>query len=276
MKLITVSVAGGSQPEILTLVNEAKKRFKKELKFVVFDTTENIGDSDTWEYVHCEDEAEIVEKAVKYVADGHAQILLKGIIQTHTLLKELLKKDYGLKTQPVLSHVAMVTIPSKDKTFLLTDCAMNIAPDTQTMIEIVENVKTVAHKIGITHPKIALLSAAENYNPKMPSSVLATEVASYFEKEENATIFGPISFDLAMSKEAVEHKRYDGPIAGDADVLVVPQIDAGNSLYKSLTLFANATVGGTIVGTKVPVVLTSRSDTTASKLDSLEFAMKQI
>ncbi|MGX4685914.1 phosphate acyltransferase [Vagococcus sp. JNUCC 83] len=274
--MVTVSIAGGSQPEILTLVKEAKNRYKEELHFVVFDTAEDIGNSDIWEYVYCKDEAEIVQKAVQYVADEHAQILLKGIIQTHTLLKELLKKEYGLKTQSVLSHVAMVTVPSKNQTFLLTDCAMNIAPDTPTMVEIVENVKSVAHKIGLAHPKIALLSAAENYNPKMPSSVLATEVTEAFKEEKEATIFGPISFDLAISKDAVEHKRFDGPIAGDADVLVVPQIDTGNCLYKSLTLFADATVGGTIVGTKVPVVLTSRSDATQSKLDSLEFAMKQI
>lgn len=274
--MITVSVAGGSQPEILKLVEQAKERFPKDLEFVVFDTNENIADDSVWEYVACEDEQDIARKAVTFVAEEKAQILLKGIIQTHTILKELLKKEYGLKTQPVLSHVAMVDIPAHNKSFLLTDCAMNIAPTTDSMIGIIDNVRDVAAKIGLDKPKIALLSAAENLNPKMPSSVLATEMAEYYSNIDNAIVHGPISFDLALSKEAVEHKRYEGPITGDADVIVVPAIDAGNSLYKSLTLFGGAKVGGTIVGTKVPVVLTSRSDSTESKLHSLEFAMKQV
>lgn len=274
--MITISVAGGSQPEILELVKKAKKEYSDGLKFVVFDTNENIADESMWDYFHCEDELDVAKQAVSFVAEEKAQILLKGIIQTHTLLKELLNKEHGLKTQKVLSHVAMVDLPNHDQSFLLTDCAMNIAPDKDSLVEIVGNVKQVAHKIGIDHPKIALLSAAENFNPKMPSSVLATEVREVFKDETDSTVFGPISLDLALSKEAVAHKRYEGPIMGDADVIVVPAIDAGNSLYKSLTIFGGAMVGGTIVGTKVPVVLTSRSDSTDSKLHSLKFAMKQV
>ena len=274
--MITISVAGGSQPEILELVKMAKQQYSGELSFVVFDTNENISNESMWTYQKCEDELEVAKKAVVLVANGEADILLKGIIQTHTLLKELLNNEYGLKTKKVLSHVAMVELPAFKQSFLLTDCAMNISPTEDTMSEIIENVKEVAHKIGLGSPKIALLSAAENYNPKMPSSVLATEMTKKFQQTKDATIFGPLSFDLALSKEAVAHKRYEGPIMGDADVLVVPAIDAGNALYKSLTIFAGAKVGGTIVGTKVPVVLTSRSDSTQSKLHSLEFAMKQI
>ncbi|MGX7023233.1 phosphate acyltransferase [Vagococcus hydrophili] len=274
--MITVAVAGGSQPEILKLVKKAQEECQETLEFVVFDTTENIGSEEIWKYVHCEDEKQVAQKAIQLVAENKAQILLKGIIQTHTLLKELLNKEHGLKTKQVLSHVAMVDIPQTKQSFLLTDCAMNIAPDKNALIAIIENVKEVAHKIGLDKPKIALLSAAENFNPKMPSSVLATEVTEHFSETTAATIFGPISLDLALSKEAVAHKRYEGPIMGDADVIVVPAIDAGNSLYKSLTIFGRAKVGGTIVGTKIPVVLTSRSDSTESKLHSLKFALKQV
>ncbi|MGX7013961.1 phosphate acyltransferase [Vagococcus silagei] len=274
--MITVSVAGGSQPEILALVKEAHARHENQLKFVVFDTKDNIADETVWEYVQCEDEQEIVKKAVTLVAEGGAQILLKGIIQTHTLLKELLKKEYDLKEKSILSHVAMVDIPATGQSFLLTDCAMNIAPTEESLIKIVENAQGVANKIGLKQPKIALLSAAENFNPKMPSSVLGKAVTEHFAADETSKVFGPISLDLALSKDAVEHKRYEGPIMGDADIIVVPVIDAGNSLYKSLTIFGGAKVGGTIVGTKVPVVLTSRSDSTESKLHSLEFAMKQV
>ncbi|HCM90787.1 MULTISPECIES: phosphate acyltransferase [Vagococcus] len=274
--MITISVAGGSQPEILKLVKKAREECLEDIRFVVFDTNQNIADDTIWEYIHCDDEKDIAKKAVEFVANKKAEILLKGIIQTHTLLKELLNKEHALKNRQVLSHVAMVDIKSTNQSFLLTDCAMNIAPDKDNLIEIVENVKEVAHKIGISQPKIALLSAAENVNPKMPSSVLATEVTEHFKETQDSIIFGPISLDLALSKEAVDHKRYQGPIMGDADVIVVPAIDAGNSLYKSLTLFGGAKVGGTIVGTKVPVVLTSRSDSTDSKLHSLKFAIKQV
>ncbi len=274
--MITISVAGGSQPEILELVQMAHEKFPEQLKFIVFDSNEDIGDVDTWKYVHCQDEAEMVKNAVACVASGDAQILLKGIVQTHTILKEVLNKDHGLKKQSVLSHVAMVDIPKLERTILLTDSAMNIAPTKEQLIEIVENAKEVGHKIGMDHPKIALLSSAENFNPKMPSSVLATEVTEHFASIENGTVFGPISLDLAVSKEACEHKRFEGAIQGDADILVVPNIDAGNFLYKSLTMFGNALVGGTLVGTKIPIILTSRSDALASKLHSLEFAMKQI
>lgn len=275
--MITISVAGGSRAEILEVVQKAQQELTDEIKFVVFDSEANIAPDDTtWEYVQCADEAEIAAKAVDYVAKGQAQILLKGIIQTHTILKELLNSKYELKTQKVLSHVAMIDLPEQKRSFLLTDSAMNIAPDTETLSAIVENVKEVAQKIGIEKPKIALLSAAENFNPKMPSSVLAKEVTEHFQEETDAVIFGPISFDLALSKESVAHKRYEGPIMGDADAIVVPAIDAGNSLYKALTLFGHAQVGGTIVGTKVPVVLTSRSDSAESKLHSLKFAIQQI
>ena len=272
--MIRVSVAGGSQPEILELVKQAKEKHPNKLEFFIFDKDKDIGDESLWHYVKCDNDEDSARKAVELVANKEADILLKGIIQTHTLLKEVLQKEHGLKTKKILSHVAMVDLP--ERSFLLTDCGMNIAPNDESMIEIVDNVKEVAQKIGIEHPKIALLSSAETFNPKMPSSVLTTNVYNHFKSHEDVTVFGPISFDLAMSQEAVRHKRFNGAIAGDADVLVVPNIDAGNILYKSLTIFADAKVGGLIVGTKIPVVLTSRSDSTQSKLHSLEFALKQI
>lgn len=274
--MITISVSGGARPEILDLVHESKKKYPNQLQFVVFDSVPNIGTADDWVYHHCEDEAQVAELAVSFVAEGKADILLKGIIQTHTLLKELLKKEHHLRKEKVLSHVAMIDLPDHKQSFLLTDCAMNITPDKEGLIAIIENAKETALAIGIEKPKIALLSSAETVNPKMPSSVMAKELTQYFAIGSDSVVFGPLSFDLAISKEAVTHKNYQGPIMGDADVIVVPSIDTGNSLYKALTIFGGANVGGTIVGTKVPVVLTSRSDTTASKLQSLTFAIKQL
>lgn len=274
--MVTVAVAGGSREEILALVTRAHEKYPGTLTFLVFDTVDNIDQQGVWEYIPCKDEKEMVKKAVSSVANDQAQILLKGIVQTHTILKEVLQKEYGLKTQNVLSHAALIDLPNIDRSILLADAGMNIAPSKEELIDIIHNTAGVAAKIGLMKPKIALLSAAENVNPKMPSSVLAKEVTEHFSESKEVTVFGPMSLDLALSKEAVAHKRFTGPIEGDADILIVPNIDVGNVLYKSLVLFGKAVTGGTIVGTKVPIVLTSRSDALESKLYSLEFAMKQV
>lgn len=274
--MITVSVAGGSCNEILDLVTYAHEKHPNELTFLIFDTNENIDKNNLWRYIHCHDEEEMVSRAVASVAADEAQILVKGIVQTHVILKEVLQKEHRLKTQNVLSHAALINLPMSNKPLLLADAGMNIAPSNEELIGIINNTISVALKIGLKNPKVALLSAAENFNPKMPSSVMAKEVSEHFSGNKDAVVFGPISLDLAMSKEAVAHKRFSGPIEGDADILIVPNIDVGNVLYKSLVLFGKAVTGGLIVGTKVPIVLTSRSDALESKLYSLEFAMKQI
>ncbi|MCC5889793.1 MAG: phosphotransacetylase [Alkalibacterium sp.] len=272
----TVAVAGGSREEILELVRLSRKEFNNEVKFIIFDTEDNIDSEESWEYRQFDSEKEMMEETVKSVVSKEADILLKGGIKTHTLLKEVLKKEYNLKAQDLLSHVALVNSPALDRQILLTDAGMNIAPSEDQLVSIIENVKQVGHSIGLNKPKIALLSSAENFNPKMPSSVTAKNVTERFSEATDAIVYGPLSLDLALSKEAVKNKRFKGPIAGDADILVVPNIDVGNVLYKSILLFGEATIGGTIVGTKVPIVLTSRSDKVRSKLYALKFALMQI
>lgn len=271
----TVAVAGGSRAEILELARLSAEEFNNEVKFIVFDTEDNIDTEDIWEYRQFESEKDMIEATVKTVVSKEADILLKGGIKTHTLLKEVLKKENNLKAQDLLSHVALVNSPALDRQILLTDAGMNIAPSEDQLVSIIENVKQVGHTIGLEKPKIALVSSAENYNPKMPSSVTAKNLTDRFSDATDAVVYGPLSLDLALSKEAVEHKRFEGPIAGDADILVVPNIDVGNVLYKSILLFGDATIGGTIVGTKVPIVLTSRSDKVRSKLYALKFALMQ-
>lgn len=272
----TVAVAGGSRAEILELARLSMKDFSNEVTFIVFDTEENIDTEEIWEYRQFETEEEMIAATVKSVVSKEADILLKGGIKTHTLLKEVLKKEYKLKAQDLLSHVALVNSSALNRQILLTDAGMNIAPGEDQLVSIIENVKQVGHSIGLEKPKIALLSSAENYNPKMPSSVTAKNMTERFSDSTDAVVYGPLSLDLALSKEAVANKRFEGPIAGDADILVVPNIDVGNVLYKSILLFGDATIGGTIVGTKVPIVLTSRSDKVRSKLYALKFALMQI
>lgn len=274
--MITIAVVNGSRPEMLEFVTRAHEKYTNEVKFIVFDTEQNIDSNNLWTYVQCETEKETVYEAVKSVASNQAQILVKGIISTHVLLKEVLREEHDLKKQGVLSHAALINLPQLNRPLLLADAGMNIAPSKEVLTGIIDNTVEVAFKIGLEKPKVALLSAAENYNPKMPSSVMAKEVTEHYSNKKNAIIYGPISFDLALSKEAVAHKGFSGPIEGDADVIIVPNIDVGNALYKALVLFGGAITGGTIVGTKVPIVLTSRSDAIESKLYSLEFAIKQI
>ncbi|TDM48650.1 phosphotransacetylase [Macrococcoides goetzii] len=274
--MIKVVIPGGSRPEVLEVITKAKQLYKDVVSFFVFDTEENIDSNDVWIYEQCETEEDSVKSAVEMAATGDAQILMKGMVQTRTVLKEVLQKEHGLRGQSVLSHVALVDLPGNNRQLLLTDAAMNITPTTEQLKQIADNAIDVAHRIGITKPKVAMISSAETFNPKMPSSVLASEVVSLFKGSENALVAGPISFDLATSKEAAEHKGYEGVIHGDADILVVPTIDVGNVLYKAFSVIGNAVIGGTIVGAKVPIVLTSRSDSPESKLYALDFAVRQV
>ena len=274
--MIKIGIVGGSQAEIKDFVKQAQKKYSNELEFHVYDTSPDIGTKDLWTYHHFNSPEEMALAAVKQAYDKKIDIIIKGIFSTHTLLKAVLNKEYSLKEQKVLSHVAVMQLPDLEEKILLTDAAMNIAPTTEQLVEITKNVMKVAINIGKKQPKIALLSSAENYNPKMPSSVLAKEVTEHFSEDKQATVYGPLSLDLALSKHAVKSKRFNGPIAGDADVLVVPNIDVGNVLYKALVLFGQATIGGMIVGTSVPIVLTSRSDSTDSKLIGLGLALDQV
>ncbi|RND82642.1 Phosphate acetyltransferase [Lacticaseibacillus paracasei] len=167
--MITVAIPMGSQPDILTLVTRARSELAStladKLQFVVFDSGSNVDQADTWTFHQARDEADAVTQAVGLVAQGKADILLKGIVQTHTLLKELLRPDYQLRLQKVLSHVAIIHLPQLNRPLLLSDAGMNIDPDEDRLAAIVENAVGVAHQIGLPKPKVALLSAAENFNP---------------------------------------------------------------------------------------------------------------
>lgn len=271
-----IGIVGGSRTEIKDFVKKAKEKYKNKVEFHVFDTDPDIGTEDLWSYYHYDSPEEMALAVIKKAYKKELDIIVKGIVSTHVLLKAVLNKEYSLKEQDVLSHVAVVKLPQMEKKILLTDAAMNIEPTSEQLIKITDNVMKVALNMGEENPKIALLSSAENYNPKMPSSVLAKEVTEHFAENDQAIVNGPLSLDLALSKQAVESKRFNGPIAGDADVLVVPTIDVGNTLYKSLVLFGGATVGGMIIGTSIPIVLTSRSDSIQSKLIGLELALNQL
>lgn len=213
------------------------------------------------------------EIAVDEVVKGNAEILMKGLVDTSILLKALLKRQ-ELRGETLLSHVAVFEIPTYHKLLLLSDAAMMIAPNVEQKAAIIKNAVAVAHSLSIDEPKVAILSAKEKVYQKMPSTVDAGKLVEMGERGEitGCILGGPFALDNAISKEAAKHKGIEHPVAGDADILIVPQIESGNILYKALNFLSNATSAGLIVGAKVPIVLTSRADQPISKLNSIVLA----
>ncbi len=218
------------------------------------------------------------KQAVKDVSSGKADVVMKGNIDTSTLLKAVLNKEDGLRTESVLSHVALFEVPGRKHCILLTDAAMNIAPDLETKASIIKNAVHVAKSIGIEVPKVAALAAVEKVNQAMPATVDAANLARMQRdgKITGCLVDGPLAFDVAVSAEAAAQKNIESDTAGCADVLLVPTIETGNALYKSFVYFAGAKVAAVIAGAKAPIVLTSRSDTAENKLFSLALALRTL
>lgn len=230
-------------------------------------------------YIHgAQSDVEAADKAAALVADGTCDILMKGAISTSVILKAVLNNAHGLVYNELLSHVALFDLPNYHKAIILTDAAMNIAPGTKEKISIIDNAVDFAHSLDIRRPKVALLSAVEKINPKIASTVESKDVIQsiYNGNMREFIVDGPLQYDLAVSKEAAAAKNIDSEVAGDADILVAPQIEAGNILYKSLVYSARARVAAMIVGAKVPIVLTSRADSGEDKYNSICLAMKSL
>lgn len=226
--------------------------------------------------INCETMKEVALEAVRCVRETENSILLKGQIQTADLLREVLKGENGLRRTDMLSQVTHIELLDSGRKFLLTDPALNVTPSVADKIAICENGIEVARKLGLT-PKVAVLSAVEVLNPKIPSAVAAHEVVSYFKNTNRDVIIeGPISMDVATDSEAAKAKNYQGQIQGDATVLVAPGIDAANILYKTLAHFTNCRICGVLVGATVPIALTSRSDSGAAKIDAIKMAEQLI
>ncbi len=213
--------------------------------------------------------------AVKLAKNGFAHAVMKGLVDTSIILKAILDKEFGLRQARLLSHVALFSIPEFERLLLVTDSAMNIAPDLNAKKDIIANAVWVANGIGIKRPIVACLCAVEKVNSKMPATLDASELVSLnMAKEiENCTVIGPVALDNAISVEASRHKGIKDPNAGCANILLVPNIETGNVLYKALVYLAHAKVASLIVGAKVPVIITSRADDVQSKINSILFAL---
>ena len=219
-------------------------------------------------------DTEIAEKAVSVIRDGLGDVLMKGHIQTRDLLKAVVNKETGIRESKTLSHVAINEIPYYHKLLFLTDGGMMLTPDVDTKEDILLNALELTKKLGYVHTNVAILDASENVNPKLQASTDAVILKDRFEKNDfgDVTVEGPISLDLSLSKEIAKEKEYISPVAGEADILLVPDIVAGNLLGKSMVTFGKGKMAGLVLGAKVPIIITSRGSTTEEKMNSLMIA----
>lgn len=276
-----LSVANAQDDAVIEAVRAAKDRNiadailvgnESEIKKIAAEINTDISD---FEIINVEDPIEAARTAVSLVHDGKADMYMKGLIDTKSFLKSVLDKEVGLRTEKTLSHVCVFEIEGCDRLLFLTDVAFVPYPDLDTKVQIINNTVEIAHACGIECPKVAPLAAIEVVNPKMPATVEAAELTKMCEegKITGCIVDGPLSFDLAYDKEAAKHKgAEDRKIIGDADVMLFPDIHAGNITYKALVHTANVKNGNILTGTKKPVILTSRSDDFETKVNSIALA----
>ena len=231
-------------------------------------------DISDFEIVHCNDELSAANAAVCAVRNGHADILMKGLIHTADILRAVLNRDTGIRGDGILSHVSVLYSPSRNRRLFLTDIAMVMYPDLEQKVNLINNAVSFARHMGVDTPRVAPLCAVETLNPKMPATVDADALRQMNERGEiaNCIISGPISFDIAVSKSAAMAKGYTGSIHGDADILLFDNIEAGNNTIKAMVQFGDWIFGGVIVGARAPIIINSRSDSDTSKLFSIACA----
>jgi len=278
----TVAVAPAQDRAVLSAVTEAKAK-NIAAPLLVGNEKEILGLAEEMELelerdsiVNVPDDLEAAARAVKMVSSGEAHIVMKGYIHTDDFLRAVLNKEWGLRTQATMSHVFVWETLQFGRLTFVTDAAMNIAPDLVTKANIIMNAVHVVRMFGVIEPRVALLAAVELVNPKMPATVEATCLAKMCDRKQYSTpcvIDGPFALDNALSLAAARHKKIGGEVAGRADILVVPDIEAGNMLAKSFVYLTGGDMAGVIVGAKVPVVLTSRADSARSKLYSIATAV---
>ncbi|ACL69431.1 bifunctional enoyl-CoA hydratase/phosphate acetyltransferase [Halothermothrix orenii] len=217
---------------------------------------------------------ESAHKVMQLIAEGKADIPMKGLISTKTILRALLDESYALRTGRLLSLVTIVHLKKDNRFIIITDGGMNIAPDLEDKVQIINNAVELARAIGIKKPRVAPLAAVEKVNPKMPDTMDAAILSKMSDRGQisGAIVDGPLALDNAISKEAAERKGIDSPVAGQADILLVPDIEAGNILYKSMVFYFEMEAASVIYGAKVPLVITSRADRARVKLNSIALA----
>ncbi len=277
---LTMAVAGAGHP---LAMESARRAAEADLAEPVL-----VGDADAiraiardmgWNIaglriVAAGDENKAAETAAMLAGGGEVESLMKGHVHTDTLMRAVLNRRAGLRTGRRISHIFHMTVPGRDRVMYITDGVINVRPGVDDKLDIVRNAVDVAHALGTAEPRVAVLSGAETVNASMPSSVEAAEVAKHANNGavDGALVDGPLGFDNAVSPEAAAIKGVDSPVAGRADILVVPTLESGNFLYKQLVYFMSATAAGIVIGARVPIVLTSRADPPVARLASAALA----
>lgn len=280
----TVAIAAASDQEVLKAVEYSLEKSlatfilfadEKKLLPLLEQHFPNMKNHENIIIRHTTSNEEAALEAVKSVSSGEAHVVMKGNLPTATILKAVLHKEFGLRTGNVLSHVAAFEVPGYDKLFFVTDAAMNIAPELKEKVQIIDNAVQAARACGVEQPVVAPLAAVETINPAMQPTLDAASLVLMNQRGQikNCVVDGPLALDNAISLEAAAQKGLKSPTAGKADILLVPNIESGNILYKSLIYFAQAKVGAIIQGAKAPIVLTSRADSAESKVYSLALAI---
>lgn len=275
MKLVVVAA---NDSEVIEAVSEAQELniiesiLIGDLEEIIAILDEKKLNKDLFQIIDEKDMISAAEIGVKMISEGKADFIMKGLIDTSLLLKAVLNKDWGLRTDSLLSHVMVYEVPTYSKLLYLTDGGMNLEPNLEDKKKIIENAAVVARAMGLDDIKVAVLAAKEKVNPKMKSTVEANELKIQYKNgdfSKGIIIDGPLALDLALSKEAAKIKSFDSEVAGDADILLVPNIEMGNGIGKTITYLANGKSAGVVMGAKAPIVLVSRADDHESKLYSI-------
>jgi len=272
-----VSVAACADLHVLEACAEAAKRGIARFVLVGdIDATKKIADAaglglTDFEMINEPDNTPACAAAVGLVRDGRATALMKGLVDTSAIMRAALDKEVGIRGTRKLSHIAAFELSHYHKLLFVTDAAINIAPSLDDKVQIIQNGVDALVNLGVENPKVALLAAKETADDKMPVTMDWAEIAAM--EWPNAVVAGPLALDNAVSREACEIKGIVSEVGGDADLLVAPDIEAGNVLYKALAFLAGARVGGVVLGAKRPIILTSRADSANSKLISIALSV---
>ncbi|MCG2768050.1 MAG: bifunctional enoyl-CoA hydratase/phosphate acetyltransferase [Chloroflexota bacterium] len=273
----TVAIAAAEDDEILLAAQEAEGRGLADCVLI----GDRVGirvlakehgvDISRMMIVHEPDNRIAAQKAMELVRMGHADIAMKGLVKTGMFLKAALDKESGLRTGRLLSHVGVFEIPDFGRLLFVTDAGVVVAPTMEQKIEIVQNAIFVAHELGIEEPKVAVLAATEMVNPRIPTTLDAANLSKMADRGQirGGLVDGPLALDNAISPESAAIKGIKSQVAGYADILVAPDVEAGNMLAKAITCFAGAKMAGIVVGARAPLVVASRSDPRETKLVSM-------
>ncbi len=273
----TISVAVSQAEDVMIAIETARKMglvngilVGNEDETIKVCKKLNINHLD-YEIINELDKSEAAKIAVKLIREKKAELLMKGMLGSDRILRAVLDKESGLRTQKLLSHAYVLKLKKYGKLLTVTDGAMNIAPSLEQKVQIVQNIIDFCHCLEITNPKIALLAAVEVVNPNMKASVDAACLSKMAERGQinGGIVDGPLAFDNAISKEAALHKGINSPVSGEVDAVVVPEIETGNIFSKGLVYLGDAEPAGVVLGTAAPVILVSRSDSPISKVRSI-------